>query len=116
MTPEERDGALSELVIAYSDNLRTIAALRSRLRGVGSHLQAIGAALADTPERVDEDNGAIVVHGQSDGHRLLDADVDGGSLRDAVRDFQAAHAKDACMVTDLEEAGLSNLVRRERPP
>ena len=117
MTPEERNKAIADLVVRYSDNLKTIAALRSRLRGIGAHLQDIGAGLLHSLDAMDvAGNGAIVHTGYSDGHNLQDVDIDGESLRATLREYRGALATDADMVTDLEQAGLSNIVKREQPP
>ena len=113
MTPAERNQAVSDLVIRYSENLKTIAALRSQLRSIGAHLRTLGEALSNSLNNVEVTDDRVTIAWHSEDHRLSDVDIDGDSLRDTLREYRAAITEDAELVADLEQAGLSNIIQKE---
>ena len=102
MTDAERKEALGDLTEQYSDNERTIAALRSRIKNQADTLHAL---VLGVHEYLHTRKPAAAL----DHFRLGPPDLP--QIPKDIADLEEALKSKASMESELNRAGLSNLIR-----
>ena len=105
MTATERDKLIADLVLKYSDNEKTLAAIGAGLLNIKTNMEEISVWL-DHPEELKITDAGIQI-----GHRNVPIDVDGARLKTLLTDYQQAIKDKKEMSKLLDQAGVGNAIR-----